>query len=71
MAVIKANAYGHGLLRMALALDDADAFAVARVDEGLCLRRAGFAKRIVVLQGIGNPDELRDSIGYGLEPVIH
>ena len=42
MAVIKANAYGHGLVAVARALDQADAFAVARVDEGLTLRMAGF-----------------------------
>ncbi|HEY5264513.1 MAG TPA: alanine racemase, partial [Steroidobacteraceae bacterium] len=38
MAVIKANAYGHGLVAVARALESADAFAVARVDEGLILR---------------------------------
>ncbi len=36
--VIKANAYGHGLIAVARALESADAFAVARVDEGLALR---------------------------------
>ena len=41
MAVIKANAYGHGLIAVARALEAADAFAVARVDEGLTLRAAG------------------------------
>ncbi|MGB6306669.1 MAG: alanine racemase, partial [Steroidobacteraceae bacterium] len=35
MAVIKANAYGHGLVNVARALESTDAFAVARVDEGL------------------------------------
>ena len=43
MAVIKANAYGHGLVAVARALESADAFAVARVDEGMTLRRAGIA----------------------------
>ena len=38
MAVIKANGYGHGLLRVANALREADALAVARVDEGIHLR---------------------------------
>ena len=49
MAVIKANAYGHGLVCVARALDGADAFAVARVDEGLTLREAGVTKRTVLL----------------------
>jgi len=39
MAVIKANAYGHGLVAVARALESTDTFAVARVDEGLTLRR--------------------------------
>jgi alanine racemase len=71
MAVIKANAYGHGLTRIANALDNADAFAVARVGEGLCLRQAGFGQRIVILQGFGDSEELRDAIDYELEPVVH
>ena len=44
MAVIKANAYGHGLIQAAQILSDADAFAVARVDEGASLRVAGIRK---------------------------
>ena len=42
MAVVKANAYGHGLIPTALALAEADAFAVARLEEGLALRAAGY-----------------------------
>ena len=38
IAVVKANAYGHGLTSTALALEGADAFAVARLEEGLALR---------------------------------
>jgi alanine racemase len=71
MAVIKANAYGHGMARIANALECADAFAVARVIEGRRLRQTGFSQRIVVLQGFSDSDELQDSIEYGLEPVIH
>ena len=40
MAVVKANAYGHGLVATALALADADAFAVARLEEAMGLRAA-------------------------------
>lgn len=47
MAVIKANAYGHGLLRVVSALADADAFA--RVDEAIRLRTAGCIKAITYL----------------------
>ncbi|MGR8980904.1 MAG: alanine racemase [Gammaproteobacteria bacterium] len=71
MAVVKANGYGHGLIRIAQALDDADAFAVARVDEGIRLRTAGFNHRIAVLEGFTFNDELDEFIVHELEPVIH
>ena len=41
IAVVKANAYGHGLVSAALAHPGADAFAVARLEEGMTLRAAG------------------------------
>lgn len=71
MAVIKANAYGHGAVRVARALPEADAFAVARVDEGIALREAGIVQRIVVLQGFICQEELDLHVDYGLEPVVH
>jgi alanine racemase len=71
MAVVKANAYGHGLVRVASALPTADAFAVARVDEGVRLREAGIRQRIAVLQGFICPEELELHVRFELEPVIH
>jgi alanine racemase len=71
MAVIKANAYGHGLLRVAGALADADAFAVARVGEGVQLRDAGLRKRIVVLEGFFDERELVEAARLGLDLVVH
>ena len=71
MAVIKANAYGHGAIAVARALATADAFAVARVDEGVALREAGIGQRIAVLQGFIGGDELALHARYDLEPVIH
>lgn len=71
MAVIKANGYGHGLLRIADVLQDADAFAVARVDEGVRLRQAGVKKRIAVLEGFTCVEELEAILVYQLDPVVH
>ena len=71
MAVIKANAYGHGAVDIAHALVEADAFAVARVDEGVNLREAGIGQRIAVLQGFINAEELALHSRYGLEPIVH
>ncbi len=72
MAVIKANAYGHGLLRVAKKLNDlVDGFAVARVQEGVRLRKAGFKQRILVLEGFIETEELQNLIDYGLEVSLH
>ncbi|MSP26986.1 MAG: alanine racemase [Methylococcales bacterium] len=72
MAVIKANAYGHGALRLAHALaNEVDGFAVARVDEGVRLRRAGVQKRIAVLEGFTCTDELDELLANGLDAVVH
>ncbi|MGZ8152469.1 MAG: alanine racemase [Methylovulum sp.] len=71
MAVIKANGYGHGLLRIAEALQDADAFAVARVDEGVRLRRAGLKNRIAVLEGFTCAEELDELLHYQLDALVH
>src|SRR3984957_9785321 len=71
MAVIKANAYGHGLLAVARALEAADSFAVARVDEGLTLRSAGIEKRTVLLEGVFDRTQLDAAAGEGFELVVH
>jgi alanine racemase len=71
MAVIKANGYGHGLVRISQALADADAFAVARVDEGIYLRNAGIQQRITVLEGFTFDEELDKLLYYGLDSVVH
>lgn len=71
LAVIKANGYGHGMVRVAQSLDDADAFAVARIDEALSLRAAGVKKPIVLLEGFSTADELVALMQFGLETVVH
>jgi alanine racemase len=71
IAVIKANAYGHGLVAAAEALAEADAFAVARVEEALALRKAGCRARIVLLEGFRDADELESAAQHSLEPFVH
>jgi alanine racemase len=71
MAVIKANAYGHGLVAVARALESADAFAVARVDEGLTLRLAGINAPTVLLEGVFDREQLDAAAGAGFELVVH
>jgi len=72
MAVIKANAYGHGMLKIAQHLQDkVDALAVACVEEAVVLREAGINNRIVVLQGFHHAQHLQLCGQYQLEPVCH
>lgn len=71
MAVIKADGYGHGLERVARALDDADAFGVAAIADGQRLRAAGHRQRIVVLSGPDEPADLAEMRRLKLDAVIH
>jgi alanine racemase len=71
MAVIKANAYGHGLVAVARALQSTDAFAVARVDEGLTLREAGINTPTVLLEGVFDREQLDAAAAAEFELVVH
>lgn len=71
LAVLKANAYGHGMLAVAQALKHADALGVARIDEALALRAGGITKPIVLLEGFFHPDELQLVVASNLQLVIH
>jgi len=71
IAVVKANAYGHGLAGTALALGEADALAVARLEEALALRAAGIGARIVLLEGVFSPAELDEAMYERLDLVVH
>lgn len=71
LAVLKANAYGHGLERIAKALPQADAFGVARLDEALALRKAGIRQPIVLLEGFFEAKDLPVLVDNELQTVIH
>jgi alanine racemase len=71
MAVIKANAYGHGLVAVARALDAADAFAVARISEAVALREAGVKTPILLLEGVFDSEQLAAAAAGDFELVIH
>jgi alanine racemase len=70
-AVLKANAYGHGIERAARALDAADGFAVLDFQEAARLRVAGVAKPILLLEGFFKPADIPLLPKYGLTPVVH
>lgn len=71
MAVVKANGYGHGLIPIALSLAEADAFAVARLEEGLALRAAGVNQTIILLEGVFTPEQLQEAARHGFQIVVH
>ncbi|MCB1584528.1 MAG: alanine racemase [Xanthomonadales bacterium] len=71
MAVVKADAYGHGLATVVPHLKDCDAFAVATIDEALELRTINQQHRIILLEGVFNADELDTAISHQIDVVIH
>jgi alanine racemase len=71
MAIIKADAYGHGLIRAASHLADADAFGVACMEEARELRHADINKRIMLLEGPYSGEELAEISDLDLEIMVH
>lgn len=71
LAVIKANAYGHGLVPVAEALEAADMFGVTDVLEAQSLRSAGCHKDILVLQGLISEQDVRAVAEGGFHLVVH
>ena len=71
MAVVKADAYGHGAVKVSTSLQEqgCDMFGVATVDEGLELRQSGITVPIVLLSGI-NSDEIEQVAENNLTPVV-
>ncbi len=71
LAVVKANAYGHGLVNVAQELDQADGFAVACLAEAQRLRNAGIDKPLLLLQGALDKAELELAHQLAVELVVH
>ncbi|MEI7613762.1 MAG: alanine racemase [Betaproteobacteria bacterium] len=71
-AVVKADAYGHGLMRAAKALAEvADGFALLDLSDAIALREAGFQHPILLLEGFFAPEDLVVCSQYGLTTAIH
>ena len=72
LAVVKADAYGHGVVPVAqrLQAEGVDGFGVALAEEGIELREAGIDRAILVLNGISGGAH-RDIIAAGLTPVLY
>lgn len=71
-AVVKANAYGHGLMNAVDALGDtADGFALLDLEEAAALRQAGIRQPILLLEGFFTPEDLELVAEYRLSVVVH
>ena len=72
IAVIKANAYGHGMVEVAQHLQDrVPVFGVALVEEAVQLRDAGIVKPILILQGPGRPGDVDEAVAKGFWLLLH
>lgn len=71
MAVIKADAYGHGMLTVARHLAEAELFAVAMPEEAYALRASGCTRPIIVLHGFSDQNELQKFSALNISTVIH
>lgn len=71
MAVIKADAYGHGAIKVANKLKAANSFGVARISEAVKLRESGISQPICLLEGVMNKEELNLASIYELQVVVH
>lgn len=71
LAMVKANAYGHGALDCARALESADALGVASIAEATSLREGGIKCPLILLPGFLTFEELNACYSYQLTPLIH
>ncbi|MFN0041565.1 MAG: alanine racemase [Burkholderiales bacterium] len=71
IAVIKANAYGHGVVRAAGALGAADAFALLEIHDAVRLREAGFRQKILLLEGVFSARELPVVLRHNFTLMVH
>ena len=70
-AVIKANAYGHGVARAARALGGADGIALLEIDAAVALRDSGYRRRLVLLEGLFDVTEVETAAAHDLTIAIH
>ena len=70
-AVVKADAYGHGLANALRAFDAADGLSLIELDRAVSLREAGWRKPVMLMEGMFDRAELGTVQQHGLQPVVH
>jgi alanine racemase len=71
LAVVKANAYGHGLMRVLPALEAADGLALIELEQAVALRERGYAKPLLLLGGFFEPEDVKIFVAHRLSAVLH
>ncbi len=70
-AVVKANAYGHGITRAVKAFADADGLALLEIEAAVRLREAGYNRRIALLEGLFEPAEVGIAAAHDFTVAVH
>ena len=71
MAVLKANAYGHGLIESVKAIKSAEGIAILTIEEAVKIRKAGFKNTILLLEGLFVAEDIHQAEKLNLNIVIH
>jgi alanine racemase len=71
LAMVKGNAYGHGMIQVSQALSDADYLGVARLEEALQLREAQITRPIVLMSGVYDEAALQQACQHDCQLVVH
>lgn len=71
IAMVKANGYGHGMITVAKAIPNVDAFGVASIQEAILLRKAGIQTNIILMEGILCEEEIQAVQQYDFIQVVH
>lgn len=70
-AVVKANAYGHGLFRAVRAFGAADGLALIEIESAVQVREAGWSKELLLLQGFYDAQDLATCIAHRIQFAVH
>ena len=71
LAVVKANAYGHGVTRVLPAFEEADGLALVELDAAVFVREHHYTRRILLLEGFFEERELAEIADRRLATVVH
>ncbi|MEM5389607.1 alanine racemase [Paraburkholderia phymatum] len=70
-AVVKANAYGHGIERIYSGLGAANGIALLDLDEAVRVRELGWKKPVLLLEGVFTNDDVKTAEEFGLTVAVH